>query len=116
MNRLAKRKLDRAALPRHASPAKEAKDGQHNKDDDDDQKPGRHGDSFRWERADSTVSSAVFATCAVRGERNDSRLGERLRKTSQHREVGVKLDTLKPTHSERGRGTTCSASTRGVAD
>lgn len=65
MNRLAKRKLDRAALPRHASPAKEAKDGQHNKDDDDDQKPGRHGDSFRWERADSTVSSAVFATCAA---------------------------------------------------
>lgn len=35
---------------------------------------------------------------------------------SEHREVGVKLDTLKPTHSERGRGTTCSASTRGVTN
>jgi hypothetical protein len=32
----------RGWLPRHASPAKVAKDGQHNNDDDDDQKPGRH--------------------------------------------------------------------------
>jgi len=32
-------KLGRARLPRKASPAKEAKDGQHNKDDDDDPNP-----------------------------------------------------------------------------
>jgi hypothetical protein len=29
-------------LPGHASPAKVAKDGQHNDDDDDDPEPGRH--------------------------------------------------------------------------
>jgi hypothetical protein len=30
----------RCALPGEASPAKEAKEGQHNNDDDDDPKPG----------------------------------------------------------------------------
>jgi hypothetical protein len=35
-------KLDGARLPGPASPAKVAKDGQHNNDDDDDPKPGRH--------------------------------------------------------------------------
>jgi hypothetical protein len=35
-------KLDGARLPREASPAKEAKNGQHNNDDDDDPKPGWH--------------------------------------------------------------------------
>jgi hypothetical protein len=39
--RLAK-ELAGARLPREASPAKVAKDGQHNDDDDDDPKPGRH--------------------------------------------------------------------------
>ncbi len=31
-----------ARLPRKASPAKVAKNGQHNNDDDDDPEPGRH--------------------------------------------------------------------------
>jgi hypothetical protein len=35
-------KLAPARLPREASPAKVAKDGQHNDDDDDDPEPGRH--------------------------------------------------------------------------
>jgi hypothetical protein len=33
-------------LPREASPAKVAKDGQYNHDNDDDPKPGRHRDPF----------------------------------------------------------------------
>jgi hypothetical protein len=35
-------KLDEARLPSEASPAKVAKDGQHNNHDDDDPKPARH--------------------------------------------------------------------------
>lgn len=39
-------KRDGARLPREASPAKVAKDGQHNNDDDDDPKPGWHREPF----------------------------------------------------------------------
>jgi hypothetical protein len=42
-------------LPRHASAAKVADDGQHNNDDDDDPKPGRHSDPF-VRHANSTAS------------------------------------------------------------
>jgi hypothetical protein len=57
-------KLGRARLPREASPAKVAKDGQHNKDDDDDPKPG-HVIPSLGARADSTASRTVLATCAA---------------------------------------------------
>jgi len=48
-------------LPREASPAKVAKDGQYNNDNDDDPKPGRHGDPF-VRHADSTTSRPALAT------------------------------------------------------
>jgi hypothetical protein len=44
--------------------------------------------------------------CNVRGlrrERYDSRSGERLRESREHRQVGVKLDALKSTHAECGQ-------------
>jgi hypothetical protein len=54
-------------LPGEASPAKVAKDGQHNNDDDDDPKPGRHRDPFVrntpiLRRADRHVQRAADAT------------------------------------------------------
>ena len=39
----------------------------------------------------------------LRGERNCPRSGERLREPSEHGEVGMKLDALKPTYAERSQ-------------
>jgi hypothetical protein len=47
------------------------------------------------------VQGQHFVVEQLRGERHGSRLGKRLRKTREHREVGVKLNLRQPAHPER---------------
>ena len=54
--RVRETKVDGARLPREASPTEIAKDGQHNNDDENDPKPGRHVILSLEERGDSTAS------------------------------------------------------------
>ena len=95
-------KLGRARLPREASPAKVAKDGQHNKDDDDDPKPG-HVILSSGARADSTARRTVLATCAAYAARYGSRSGERHGQPREHHEVSVKRDLRKPANPQGGK-------------
>jgi hypothetical protein len=90
------RKPDGARLPREASPAEVAKDGEHNNDDDDDPKPGRHmilslGACRLY--GDPTL---VFNSRGLRRERNGSRSRERAGEPREDAEVGVKRDPRLP--------------------
>jgi len=87
-------------LPGEASPAKEAKDGQHNNDDDDDPK-NRH---VILSLGACRLYGEPTRICKVRGLRrewNGSRSGERGCERGEDAEVGVKRDPFKPTDAER---------------
>jgi hypothetical protein len=96
-------KLGRARLPREASPAKVAKDGQHNKDDDDDPKPGHvilsSGSACRLYCEPDRIGNV----CGLRRERNGSRSGERHGQPREHHEVSVKRDLRKPANPQGGK-------------
>lgn len=83
-------KLDGARLPREASPAKEAKDGQHNNNDDNDPKPGRHV-ILSLGACRLYGEPTRFATCAAYGRNRaplDEHGGARLSDIAAHLRQG----------------------------
>jgi hypothetical protein len=85
-----------ARLPGEASPAKVAKDGQRNNDDDDDPKPGRHmilslGDMPTLRRADPCSQTCAGLRCDGNGSRSGERAREPREDAAVHARVRVKL-------------------------
>ena len=89
-------KLDRARLSRQASPAKVAKDGQHDDDDDDDPKPGRHVILSLGACPLYREPTRICKVCGLGRLREGARSGERLRESGQDHEAGMKLNAVTP--------------------